>query len=109
MELNLIFINELTCRIKLIGQFWKGEDLTLFRKQTLELLEKGIKKIIVDLFRVSFINSQGLGLLATLFTQAKKRECELIISRPKGSVKEMIELSEFNMFMRVIESEDELK
>ena len=107
MEMNISQSGEYSARIQMIGQFWKQDELNLFKKQIKELCDTGIKQIIVDLFRLSFISSQGLGLLVTTFSELKKKDCELILSRPKGCVKEMIDLSGFDMFMKVVESDEE--
>ena len=101
MEMNISQPDERNARIQMIGQFWKQDELNLFKKHIKELYEKGAKKIVIDLFRLSFISSQGLGLLVTTFSELKKKDCELILSRPKGCVKEMIELSGFDMFMEI--------
>lgn len=106
MEMNISQPGEFSAKIQMIGQFWKQDELNLFKKQIKELCDTGIKQIIVDLFRLSFISSQGLGLLVTTFSELKKKDCELILSRPKGCVKEMIDLSGFDMFMKVVESDE---
>lgn len=107
MEMNISQPGEYSAKIQMIGQFWKQDELNLFRKQIKELYDTGVKQIIIDLFRLSFISSQGLGLLVTTFSELKKKDCELILSRPKGCVKEMIDLSGFDMFMKVVESDED--
>ena len=106
MEMIISHPGENSASIQMIGQFWKQDEFNLFKRQIKELCNTGVKQISVDLFRLSFINSQGLGLLVTTFSELKKKDCELILSRPKGCVKEMIELSGFDMFMKVVESDE---
>lgn len=104
MEMNISQPNEHTATIQMIGQFWKQEELILFKKHIKELVDKGVKNIAVDLYRLSFISSQGLGLFVTTFSELKKKDCELVLNRPKGCVKEMIELSGFDSFMKIDEA-----
>ena len=106
MEMNISQPDEKSATIQMIGQFWKQDELNHFKKQIKELCDTGVKQITVDLFRLSFISSQGLGLLVTTFSELKKKDCELILSRPKGCVKEMIELSGFDMFMKVVQPDE---
>ena len=70
--MNISQPGEYSAKIQMIGQFWKQDELNLFKKQIKELCDTGIKQIIVDLFRLSFISSQGLGLLVTTFSELKK-------------------------------------
>lgn len=107
MEINISQPDQYTALIQMIGQFWKKEELILFKKNIKKSVDKGVNKIIVDLFRLSFINSQGLGLFVTTFSELKKKDCELVLNRPKGCVKEMIELSGFDMFMKIDETNEE--
>ncbi len=107
MEMNVSQPDQNTAMIQMIGQFWKKEELILFKKHINELVDKGVNKIIVDLFRLSFISSQGLGLFVTTFSELKEKDCELVLNRPKGCVKEMIDLSGFDMFMKIDETNEE--
>ena len=106
MEMNISQPDQNTATIEMIGQFWKNEELILFKKHIKELVDKGVNTIIIDLFRLSFISSQGLGLFVTTFSELKKKDCELVLNRPKGCVKEMIDLSGFDMFMKIDDTKE---
>lgn len=108
MEINISQPNEYCGTMQMIGQFWEPNDFVLFQEHIKELLDKGGKRIVIDLSRVSFISSQGLGLLVTAFNNVKERGGELIMLKPKGCVKEMMEISGFNIFMKIVESDKEL-
>ena len=73
MEMNVLQPDEGRGTIQMIGQFWERKDFILFREQVEGLLDKGVSQIVIDLSRVSFISSQGLGLLVQVFSEVKKR------------------------------------
>jgi anti-anti-sigma factor len=106
MEMNISQPDQNTATIEMIGQFWKNDELILFKKHIKELVDKRVNRIIIDLFRLSFISSQGLGLFVTTYSELKKKDCELVLNRPKGCVKEMIDLSGFDMFMKIDDTKE---
>lgn len=92
----------------LVGQFWEDLDLNQFQEHVAGLVEKGLKRIIVDLSRLTFINSRGLGTVAKVFSDAADCGVEIVLLRPRGTVKEAVKVSGFEEVMRVVESEEEL-
>lgn len=109
MEMNVLQPGESRGTIQMIGQFWERKDFILFREQVDGLLDKGVSQIVVDLSRVSFISSQGLGLLVQVFSEVKKHNGDLLLFKPKGCVNEVIEISGLDMSMKIIYSEKELE
>jgi anti-sigma B factor antagonist len=49
--------------IDLKGKVMGGSDAEVFRKAIHELIEKGRNKIVINLEKVKFMNSSGLGIL----------------------------------------------
>lgn len=101
MEMNISQPDQYSPTIQIIGKFWKKEEFDLFKEQIIKLFDKGARKIIIDLSRMSFISIQGLGLFMDTYSKLKEDKCELALNGPKGCVKEMIELSGFDTFMKI--------
>ncbi|MBN1981237.1 MAG: STAS domain-containing protein [Chitinivibrionales bacterium] len=95
-------------RIQLIGQFWEQDDLTYFTDSIHHLLMQGAGSIIIDLSRLSFINSQGLGMLVSAHSLIKNKKKMLAYFKPRGCIKELMEISGFFSFMNIIETEQGL-
>ncbi len=109
MEINVSQQGDSHGVIQMIGQFWEQNEFNLFRKHIKELYEKGITRIVVDLSRVSFISSQGLGILVAVFSEVKNQKGDLILFKPKGCVKEVIEISGLDMTMKIAQTDEELE
>jgi anti-anti-sigma factor len=95
--------------VQMIGQFWEQKDLIMFQEKIDELIGKGHKWIVVDMSRLSYISSQGLGLVVKMFSKMKDAEGQLILLSPLGNVKDVIELAGFRSFMKIFEAEKEME
>jgi anti-anti-sigma factor len=95
--------------ITLIGQLWQKDDLKAVETAVESLSVNGTLKIVVDIDRLSFINSQGLGLIARIFSQLQEKGRTMVLFNPHSSVLEVIEISGFDQFMTIAKSDEELK
>lgn len=109
MEMNISQPTEQQGTIQMIGQFWTSEEFNLFHEHVRVLLDKGVSRIVVDLSRVSFMSSQGLGLLVTVFSEAKSKNGEVILFKPQGCVKEVLEISGLHLPMKIVHTTEELE
>lgn len=95
--------------ISLIGQLWQKEDLSTVGDAVETYIQDKILTIVLDIDRLSFINSAGLGLIARIHTQVRDAGGKMIVFNPHSSVLEVIEISGFDLFMTIAKTEDELK
>jgi anti-anti-sigma factor len=107
MELSQCIKNNQTF-ITIIGQLWQKEDLCTLEDAVNTLLEQKTVNIIIDLQRLSFINSQGLGLLVRIYSSLAEAGGNLILYSVPSSVLEVIELSGFETFMTIVRNDQEL-
>ncbi|HEX3019583.1 MAG TPA: STAS domain-containing protein [Chitinispirillaceae bacterium] len=96
-------------RITLIGQLWQKNELNALSEAVDSSNCQQCKCIILDLQRVSFINSQGLGLLVRIYRDMVDAGGKLILLCNTSSVLEVIEISGFKDFMLIAENEMELQ
>lgn len=108
MEISCSTTGSTGC-ITLIGQLWQKDDLKAVEDAVENLVVNGILKIIIDIDRLSFINSQGLGLIARIFAQMQEKGGTMLLFNPHSSVLEVIEISGFDQFMTIVKSDEELK
>ncbi len=71
-------------------------------------VEAGIKTVVIDLEKVRYISSSGLGLLITLLTKMKNSGGELFLTAPSEHVKKLLLITKLNGIFRVVESVKEL-
>lgn len=95
--------------VVLMGQLWQTDDLNAVEETIDNLIKQKIIKVVLDIDRLGFINSAGLGLLARVHTRLQDAGGKVILFNPHSSILEVIEISGFNMFMTIVKSKDELK
>ncbi len=71
-------------------------------------VEAGIKTVVIDLEKVRYISSSGLGLLITLLTKMKNAGGELFLTAPSEHVKKLLLITKLNGIFTVIESVKDL-
>jgi len=71
-------------------------------------VEAGIKTVVIDLEKVRYISSSGLGLLITLLTKMKNTGGELFLTAPSEHVKKLLLITKLNVIFKVVESVKEL-
>jgi anti-sigma B factor antagonist len=71
-------------------------------------VEAGIKTMVIDLEKVRYISSSGLGLLITLLTKMKNAGGELFLTAPSEHVKKLLLITKLNGIFKVVESVKEL-
>ncbi|MBN1603213.1 MAG: STAS domain-containing protein [Chitinispirillaceae bacterium] len=92
----------------LIGQLWRKEDLSSLEVAVEKFIVEKKSILVLDISRLSFINSQGLGLLVRCHVRTRDCGAKMILFGPNEAVSEVIELSGFAMFMTIAATEDEL-
>jgi anti-sigma B factor antagonist len=69
-------------------------------------VEEGIKVIVIDLEKVRYISSSGLGLLITLLTKMKNADGDLYLTAPSEHVKKLLIITKLNGIFKVLDSVD---
>lgn len=94
--------------VSLIGQLWQREDLKSVDEIIESCIDSGLKVIVIDADRLSFINSQGLGFLVRTHARLKQSGGKLVLFSPRESVLEIVELSGFDMFITIAKNKSDL-
>ena len=61
--------------------------------------------VVLDLEQVSFINSTGIGIIASLFNNLKKRNVKLVLLKPRPEVSRVLKIIGFDAMMPVADEE----
>ncbi|MDR9416706.1 MAG: STAS domain-containing protein [Gracilimonas sp.] len=84
------------------GNLMGGPDAEDFREKLHELIEQDKKEVIVDLGKVKFINSSGLGILIGGMTTMKNAGGELVICQADKKIESLLMVTQlikvFNHF-----------
>lgn len=68
-------------------------DAADLREQLYHKIEEGCAKFIIDMERLSFIDSAGLGILVAVHKRTKERGGQLKIRHAKGPVYKVFEMT----------------
>ena len=77
-----------------------------FKKYVLEYISEGKARILLDLGKVDFIDSSGLGAIVTILKRVSENG-DLCICNPTEPVENMFKLTRMERVFRVFESENE--
>ena len=65
------------------------------------LVDRQIKVIIVNLEKVTYIDSSGIGVLINVFSIAKQKKLSMKITNVSGTVKKVLELTRLYGFLPI--------
>lgn len=69
-----------------------------------EAFEAGNYRMILDLSQVTYINSNGLRILAAILTQTQDSGGDLLLAAPSQKVRRVFQLIGFDNFFRLYDS-----
>jgi anti-anti-sigma factor len=87
--------------VELTGKIVYGPECLQIEWLTSELLEKGEKKIIFDISRVSYLDSSGIGIIVMCSSKAKQAGGELRFAGAEGHVKTILKMTEVGKILAV--------
>jgi len=75
--------------LEIKGKLMGGPETAEIHTRVKELVANGVKKVIIDLGKVTWMNSTGLGALMSSLTTLRNAEGELKIARATDKVKSL--------------------
>lgn len=91
--------------LDLEGKIVLGEESNALREKIKSLLEAGTKKLLLNLERVSFIDSTGLGALVGAFTSAQSNSARLKLSNLSQKPRDLMQVTKLLTVFEVYNSE----
>lgn len=85
------------------GKIMGGSDATLLHEKLHEHLDKGVKRVIIDLSRVDWVNSTGLGILISGLTTMRNNDGELKLANVTEKIQSLLIITKL---VTVFESHD---
>ena len=70
-----------------------------------EAIEHGILLCVIDISKLRYINSSGIGVLITILTKFRNKGGEVYLMQPSESVKKLLIITKLNSIFQVVESE----
>lgn len=69
-----------------------------------DAVENGVQTFVVDLSKVRYISSSGIGLLITMLTKMRNADGEMYLTAPSEHVKKLLIITKLNNIFTVFDS-----
>lgn len=89
------------------GKIMGGPDASLLHDKFYELVEKGKKKVIVDLAQVDWMNSTGLGILIGGYTTMRNNKGELKLANVTDKIQSLLTITKLVSVFEAYDSVEE--
>ena len=93
--------------LDLNGKLTGGPDAETFREVFKSLIDQDKKNIIVNLEKVSWINSTGLGILISGYTSVRRAGGDLVIMHASDRIESILYVTKLNLLFKAFESEED--
>lgn len=93
--------------IGLAGKIMGGPDATMFHGKLHEFMDAGKKNIIVDLTKVEWMNSSGLGMLTAALATTKGNGGNLYIVGVAGSIQNLLNITQLLRIFKIFDTVEE--
>jgi anti-sigma B factor antagonist len=91
--------------VDISGRIVLGEESAALRKLVRDLLNKGHKKILLNLGDVNYIDSSGLGHLVSAFTSVRKQDGELKLLNLTNKVHDLMQITRLYTVFDIMDDE----
>jgi anti-sigma B factor antagonist len=93
--------------IHLEGKVMGGPDATMFHGKLHELVNAGRKKVVIDLGKVEWMSSVGLGMLISALTTMKNNQGELKLAAVTKSIQSLLTITRLVTIFQTHDSVDD--
>ena len=92
--------------IALSGNLMGGKDTQAVHERVKALIADDVKKVVIDLSKVKWVNSQGIGVLMACFTSLAKENGALRLAGVTEKVKSILMITQIISFFDTYETAD---
>ena len=89
------------------GKIMGGPDATILHEKLHECVENGNKKVVIDLAKVEWMNSTGLGILISGLTTMKNNGGELKLANVTDKIQSLLTITKLVTVFEAHDSVDE--
>lgn len=89
------------------GKITIGEGDVILRERVTELLEGGHKNLLLNLEKVGYMDSAGIGELVACYKRAKEKSGTVKLLNPSGKVYDLLQLTKLEEVFETYRDEKE--
>lgn len=93
--------------LDLNGKLTGGPDADTFRDVFKSLLDQDKKNIVVNLEKVSWINSTGLGILINNYNTVRRAGGDMVVMHASERIESILYVTKLNLLFKSFDSEDD--
>jgi anti-sigma B factor antagonist len=91
--------------LDLAGKITIGEGDVVLRQKVQEILDAGEKNILLNLEKVSYMDSAGIGELVACFKKAREKGGTVKLLKPSGKVEDLLQLTKLWEVFEIFDEE----
>lgn len=95
--------------ISLQGNLMGKEQAQLLLDEIDFFFNEGLKKIIIDLSEMRYMNSTGLNILINIFTQARNKGGEVVIANIPEKINQLLIITKLNSIFNIEKTVEDAK
>ena len=108
MDVKINIVDDVLAKVVITGEVSVfDEDFALLSKELMAYVKLGIYRFIIDIDRVTYIDSSGVGLIIRLATAAMKKETMVCVFCGQPNVLRVFTVSSVDRIIKFIEDEAE--
>ncbi|RLE15844.1 MAG: anti-sigma factor antagonist [Acidobacteria bacterium] len=88
------------------GKLWGGPETREVHEKVKSVIKDGLKKVVMDLSKVKWLNSQGLGMLMACLTSLRNAGGDLKIAGATEKVKSLLMITKLITIFETLETAD---
>ncbi|TDI12573.1 MAG: anti-sigma factor antagonist [Acidobacteria bacterium] len=93
--------------VDLSGKITIGEGDVLLRETVETLIKEGRSKIVLNLARISYMDSAGIGELVACYKRSREKGGQLKLLNPSGKVYDLLQLTKLEEIFETFRDEGE--
>ncbi len=93
--------------IELNGDVLGGPDANELHSKLRDLLNEGKKNIVIDLVKVEYMNSSGLGMMTSMLSTVKSAGGNLALANPAERIKSLLTITKLNQLFKTFDDIDQ--
>ncbi len=106
MKVNVRMVGPVSI-IDLSGKITIGEGDVVLRDRVSELLDNDQKHILLNLAKVSYMDSAGIGELVACYKRAREKDGNVKLLNPSGKVYDLLQLTKLEEVFETYKNEGE--
>jgi len=100
-------VNNETLIIRLDGDLIGENDGTGVLAIATDAIQNKVMKCVIDISKLRYINSSGIGVLITILTKFRNKGGEVFLLKPSESVQKLLVITKLNAIFQIAKTEEE--